>query len=248
MKKIGIVGGLGWRSTMDYYEGLCRRGEEVHAAKGLPGVPSTPEMTIESLDLNKLFSLIGTDEDEESWSEFDEYHRAALHRLEACGAQVAAMAANSPHHRFGSITQGIGIPIVSIFEAAANECKRLGARQVLILATPLIMRSRRFPEVFAQHGIEAAAPVDDAARALTAELISDLQHGRDEGAQERLANIAWPAFERQFRGLPVVCLACTELPLALPQFKTQASFEFCGARYISTTAAHIEAIFTLANE
>src|SRR5260370_1458752 len=89
MKKIGIVGGVAWLSTVDYYSGLCRRSEQWHLARNLQGVPSTPEMSIESLDLNKAISYLGIDDIEESWSQFDEYHRAALRRLEASGAEFA---------------------------------------------------------------------------------------------------------------------------------------------------------------
>jgi aspartate/glutamate racemase len=56
MKKIGIVGGVAWVSTADYYSELCRRIEQWHLARDLQCVPSTPEMSIESLDLNKAAS------------------------------------------------------------------------------------------------------------------------------------------------------------------------------------------------
>jgi aspartate racemase len=247
MKKIGIVGGVGWRATAEYYSGLCERSEELDEACGTHGA-SFPEMVIESLDLGKAIALLGNDSDEASWAAFDEYHRSALRRLEMCGAETAAMASNSPHHRFESITRGVGIPVVDLFEAAARECARMGARQVLILGTPLIMASERLRAVLGGYGIEAAGPRDESSRALTAALIADLQRGRMDGAEGRLADIAWPAFEDQFEGLPVVCLACTELPLAFPQFKSRTSFEFYGARYVSTTAAHIAAIFASAGE
>jgi aspartate/glutamate racemase len=69
-------------------------------------------MSIESLDVNKAISYFGTDEDETSWSQFDGYHRAALERLEASGADFALMASNTPHHRFASIVRGIRIPVL----------------------------------------------------------------------------------------------------------------------------------------
>ena len=101
MKKIGIVGGVGWPSTVDYYSLICRRSERWHL---------TPEMSIESLDLNKAVSYLGVDGDEESWVRFDDYHRAALRRLGSSGAEFALMASNSPHRRFASIVRGMGIP------------------------------------------------------------------------------------------------------------------------------------------
>jgi aspartate racemase len=246
MKKIGIVGGVAWLSTVDYYSEICRLSERWHVANHFQGPPSTPEMTIESLDLNKAVSYLGIDGDEESWSQFDEYHRAALQRLEASGADFALMASNSPHHRFEAIVRGVGIPVISMLEAVAKESARIGATEVLILGTALTMSSARFREAFAKHGIEAAGPEDEVTRSMTVGLIAGLQLGKVEGAAERLGAIAKASFERQFRAQSVVCLACTELPSAFPQLKTLPSFVVDGISYINTTVVHARAAFDLA--
>ena len=245
-KKIGIVGGVSWRPTLTYYSEICRRSEERHLSKGLEGPPSIPEIVIESLDENKAVSYLGLEDDEQSWTRFDDYHRTALQRLEACGAEVAVMASNSPHHRFAEIVRGIRIPVISILETAAREARRIGARQVLILGTPLVMRSAKFCEGFAKYGIVATGPREEAPRVMTAELVSELQRGRVEGAAERLAAIVKASFEGQFTGHPVVCLACTELPLAFESLQTHATFKYGGVTYINTTAAHINALFDFA--
>jgi aspartate racemase len=246
MKKIGIVGGVAWLSTVDYYSEICRQSERWHLAKHPQGVPSTPEMSIESLDLNKAVSYLGIDGDEESWLQFDDYHRSALQRLEASGAQFALMASNTPHHRFESIVSGIGIPVINIFEVVAKESARIGAGEVLILGTDLTMRSSTFREAFARHGVEAAGPQDEEARSMTAGLIAELQLGELEGAADRLGKVARSSFERQFKRRPVICLACTELPLAFQEQKMLATFEYDSILYINSTAVHINAAFDFA--
>lgn len=228
MKKIGIVGGVAWQSTVVYYSELCRRAE----ALGL-----RCEIAIESLDLQTAITYLGRDGNEQSWAGFDEYHRRALQRLEASGAELAAMASNTPHHRLESIVRGVGIPVVSIVDAAAAEAARIGARQVLILGTEITMSSPKFREAYARHGIDAAGPVDEAARSAIAGSIDDLQHGRTAGAAERLGAIA------KASGRRVIALACTELPLAFAGFQTLATFEADGVQYINTTVAHIDAVF-----
>jgi len=248
MKKIGIVGGVAWLSTVDYYSEICRRSERWHLARNLQGAPSTPEMSIESLDLNKAVSYLGTDDDEESWSQFDGYHRSALERLEASGVDFALIASNTPHHRFAAIVRGIGIPVISILEVVAKECARIGTSEVLILGTELTMRSRRFREEFAKYGVEAVGPHDEAARALTIELITELQLGKLEGAAERLGRIAKISFQQQFAAQPIVCLACTELPLAFREKKMLATFEYDGVLYLNASAVHINAAFDFAIE
>jgi hypothetical protein len=85
----------------------------MHLARNLRGPPSYPEMKIESLDLNKAVSYLDVGGDEASWVQFDGYHRAALHRLEASGVDFALIASNTPHHRFASIVRGIGIPVLA---------------------------------------------------------------------------------------------------------------------------------------
>jgi aspartate racemase len=246
MKKIGIVGGVGWRSTVDYYAEICRRAEDLHLAQHRPGPPASPEIAIESLDLNQAFAMIGNDEDESSWSRFDEYHRAALMRLERSGAEVALIASNTPHHRFREITRGVRIPVVNIVAAAAQEAVRLRARRLLILGTSLTMSSPRIRREFARRGIEAAGLADDAARTAVLKLIEELQRGHDEGTAERLMAVARTAFTGQFRGSPAVCLACTELPLAFPENRSHASFVQGGITWINTSAAHVAAVVELA--
>jgi aspartate racemase len=246
MKKIGIVGGVAWRSTVEYYSEICLRSEQWHHARELRGVPSTPEMSFESLDLNKAVSYLGIDGDEASWLQFDGYHRSALQRLEASGADFALIASNTPHHRFTSITCGIGIPVINIFDVVAKESARMGASQVLILGTALTMRSAIFREEFAKHGIEAAGPHDETARAKTAGLITDLQLGKLKGASARLGRIAKTAFRPSFEAQPAVCLACTELALAFPRQRTLATFEYNGVLYINAMAVHLNAAFDFA--
>lgn len=247
MKKIGMVGGVGWLSTVDYYAGICRLAEQWHRDRNLVGLPSIPEMSIESLELNKAISCLGVDGDEDSWWRFDLYHRAALQRLAASGCDIALLASNSPHHRFASIVRGVRIPIINLFEVVAREAARIGAGEVLILGTRLIMNSTVFRDEFARHGICSTGPRDEVTGALTTELITELQLGQSDGAADRLGEIAKRSLRPEERKTPpLVCLACTELPLAFPDQKTLVSFEHDGIRYLNTAALHMKEAFELA--
>jgi aspartate racemase len=239
-KKIGIVGGVTWRSTVDYYAGICLRSEQRQLDLDPQVTPAMPEISIESLDHGKVLSCLGSDNDENSWRQFDDYHRAALQRLEASGADFAVLASNSPHHRLQAITRGITLPVISILDAIGAAAARLGAAEVLILGTAITMRSVRFREGFAKYNVNATGPADESDRARTLALVSELQRGEVQNCPERLKEIASSAFHH-FRTQPAVCLACTELPLAFPSQKMLATFEHNGIRYINSTAAHIEA-------
>lgn len=246
MKKIGIVGGIAWQSTVLYYSELCHRAEQRHFTRKLPGLPSIPEISIESVDHAKAVSYLGVDDDEASWARFDDYHRAALKRLETSGTDFAIIASNTGHHRFEAITRGIRIPVISIIDVMAKETARIGARQALLLGTALTMRSARFREEFARHGVEAAGPRDKEVRTTTVELLMDIQLGRLAGASERLEKIAKLSFGTGFRGQRVVCLACTELPLAFETMKMLATFEHDGIVFINSAVVHIDAAFNFA--
>lgn len=245
MKKIGIVGGVAWLSTVAYYSEICRRSEEWHHAQNRAGLASIPEMSIESLDISQAVAYLGVDGDEQSWDQFDEYHRAALQRLEASGADFALMASNTPHHRFSSIVRDIGIPVISILDVTAKEAARLGFGEVLLLGTDLTMNSITFCSEFSRHGILAGSPHDPQARARILRLIEQLQQGKSAGAAEELGRIARARFH-QFETQPLVCLACTELPLAFPELKTRSTFAYEGVTYLNTTALHIQAAFEFA--
>lgn len=245
MKRIGIVGGVGWQSTVEYYAGLCRLSEQRRMPKA-DNPPLTPEICIESLDLNTASALLGSDEDEESWRGFDEYHRTALKRLQASDAEVAAIASNTPHHRYASIVRGIGIPVLSILDATAQEAVRMGVTRVLILGTALTMESRMYPEALRRYGIEAGGPADARRRAAVVKIIAEIHRERIAGAEERIDAIARASCGGTVPPGTAICLACTELPLAFPSAKESPSFERDGVRYINTAAAHIHALFRFA--
>jgi aspartate racemase len=244
MKKIGIVGGIGWQSTVDYYTDLCHRAEQQCLAANARRVPSIPEMSIESLDMQKAISYLGCDGDESSWQQFDNYHRVALMRLAASGADFALLASNTPHHRFATIVRGVGIPVIDLYAVIAEHCARINAGRVLILGTAFTMKSQRLRNAFAKVGVDAAAPQGAAAQEVV-QLIADLHVTRLAEAPERIARIARIAFA-QSTALQTVCLACTELLLAFPKHRRAAAFEVDDIRYTNASALHMDAAFALA--
>jgi hypothetical protein len=94
---------------------------------------------------------------------------------------------------------------------------------------------------------EASGPLEESLRAMTAELITDLQLGQPEATDQPLATIARLSLdENQFGDQSVACLACAELPLAYARMKQLSTFEYDGILFIHTTAEHIDAAFNFA--
>jgi aspartate racemase len=243
MKKLGIVGGVAWPSTIDYYRAICRLSVARHQASGISGPPATPEMAIESLDISKSFALRGgAITDDASWSRYDAYFRAALQRLQASGAELAIIASNTPHNRFAAITKGIAMPVLSIFDAVASECARLGVSDMLILGTAPTMNAPNFADVLTRVSVKAFAPKATEDRAKVVALIAELQALRDDDAASRLRGVVDASFPPG-SGVRTVCLACTELPLAFPAIEAESSLVIDDVRYINTTMIHAQAAF-----
>jgi aspartate racemase len=242
MKKIGILGGIGWPSTIEYYAGLCGLAEVRNRTLDRAQMP---EVAIESLDLAKAEMLTGSDGDEDSWLAFDAYHHAALQRLARSGADFAVIACNTAHHRLQQIERGLAIPVLGIVDIAADACVERGIRDVLILGTRTVMASAVFRAVFRQRGIDARAPAEERHRQLVLAAIDALSSGHDDGASGRIRQVIAESGLGQDPSTAVY-LGCTELPLAFPAQKHQGMFEVDGVRCINSTALHIHAAFEYA--
>lgn len=246
MKKVGIVGGVGWASTVDYYQAICRWSQDDHVKSGRPGTPATPEMSIESLDLATAVARLGRLDDEDSWSSFDIYHREALQRLEASGVDFALIASNTPHHRFDAITAGLRLPVLNIFDVIVQACSDLSVNRVLVLGTALTMASNVLPAALRRIGVTAFAPELDADREDVLGTIALLQSGAGEGTAAAIGRIAQKAHAQFDRAKPTVCLVCTELPLAFPGMAATPVFKHYGVTYLNSAALHARAAYLLA--
>jgi aspartate racemase len=224
MKKIGIVGGTAWPSTVHYYSLICKQSE---ISCGV-----TPEFSIESLDLAYAMSLFGSDHDDASWSAFDAYYTAALERLEASGAQIAFLAAATPHHRFTQITRDVSLPVVHLVDAVAEAVVRGGFSEALLLATQVTMQSHPIRETFARAGLTVTLPSSDDQEHLAA-LIERIQHGDAEDAAVEIDAIA--------AGRPCI-LGCTELALAFPKDLARSVISRNGAPLFNSLAIHAKAV------
>jgi len=255
MKKVGIVGGVAWASTVEIYKTLCQlaqtRAQSLDCGLGPTGAPQMPEFSIESLNIARSQSLRGIEGDEASWAGFDAYFHAALLRLQASGADFALIASNTPHNRFDAITAGLSLPVLNLFELVAEQAAALGLRRLLILGTEPTMRGQALPAALARQGIEACVPrAGSAERADLVPLILQLQAApQPAAAAAQIHALALQTLGESARtGEAAVCLACTELPLAFPAHSEAAAFEMAGLRYLNTTQILAQAAFLTATQ
>lgn len=242
MKKIGILGGVGWASTIDYYRALCEGAGRVHAARGATSPLPVPRITIESVVQAETRKLRGQVGDEASWTAFDAVFRDAMLTLERADCDFALIASNTPHARLHAIRQGVRMPILSIFDATARATADTGARQALVLGTTVTMQARNYAEVLADQGVQANEVLPAAAIAeMQAMIDQDFYGGASASARERLLKFC----QTHAKPGTAILLACTELPLAFPDHLDDVHFTAEGFLFVNPSAAHVAAALEL---
>lgn len=220
---VGIVGGLGPESTIDYYRRLIERWQRFE-----PG--STPAIVIDSLDVQRALRLVEHDREG-----LTKYLLGSLRRLAGAGADFAAMTANTPHVVFDELAAKSPIPLVSIVETCADEVVRQRLRRPALLGTRFTMEGAFYPAVFARRGITVIPP-DDAGRTMVHDrYIGELLKGDFKDAtRDAIVALVGRMIERE--KIDGVILGGTELPLLLP------GTDIAGVPALDTTALHVDAI------
>jgi aspartate racemase len=236
MKKIGIVGGVGWASTIDYYRGICEGANRHFASQGMTSPLPVPPITIESVTQTKTRALRGCPGDEASWAGFDAVFREALLTLQGAGCDFALIASNTPHARLHAIREGVDMPVLSIYDATARATAVQNPRRALVLGTSITMRSDRYATVLGAAGVTANTILPEAAIAEIQALIdNDFHGGAGPVARDRLLDFC----ARHSAPGDIILLACTELPLAFADHLDEVAFDAGGFRFLNPSAAHI---------
>lgn len=223
MASVGIVGGLGPESTIDYYRRILEAWEREDPS-------SAPSIVIDSLDVQRALQLVEADR-----SALTEYLLGSLRRLAGAGVDFAAMTANTPHIVFDDLAARSPVPLLSIVEVCAQEARRRGLSRLALLGTRFTMEAPFYPTVFARYGIAVVTP-DDADRAWVHErYIGELLKGefRDDTRQQFISLVSRLRDEERIDG---VILGGTELPLLL------STPVIADVPALDTTALHVGAI------
>ncbi len=236
MKKIGILGGVGWASTVDYYRAIAEGAGRYFAERGHGSPLPIPPMTIESVTQAKTRALRGVAGDEESWSAFDAVFREALLKLQNAGCEFGIIASNTPHARLHAIREGVSMPILSIFDATADATASTGATKALVLGTTVTMQARNYADRLAAENITANARLPEPEVAeMQAMIDSDFYGGASDTAHARLLAFC----NKHAAPGTAILLACTELPLAFPDHLDDPVFEADGHLFVNPSAAHV---------
>ena len=238
MQKIGILGGVGWASTLDYYRGIAQAASAHSAAQGGTSPLAIPPMTIESVQQSHTRALRGTPGDEASWADFDAVFRAALLTLQNAGCAFGIIASNTPHARLHAIRQGVEMPILSIYDTTAQATVMTEKPKALVLGTRVTMESPNYAGALADVGVQANTMLADTDIAEMQSMIDeDFYGGAAHTARDRVLKFCDAHADKD----SAILLACTELPLAFPDHIDDPAFEAGGHLFVNPSAAHIKA-------
>jgi aspartate racemase len=203
MRRIGLLGGTSWESTVDYYR-LLNEG-----ARERLGGSHSADLLLRSADFAEIEALQVVDD----WMALGRRYASEANALATAGAKVIGICANTMHLVYDDVALS-GVPVVHVVDAVAEVAKAAGYTRVGLLGTRYTMSS---PELYlgrmAARGIDVVVPEEaDAAevhRVIYGELVLgqvvDASRVSLSGVIERLVA----------RGAQAVVLGCTELGMIL---------------------------------
>ncbi|HEX6574647.1 MAG TPA: amino acid racemase [Gemmatimonadaceae bacterium] len=223
MTTVGLVGGLGAESTIDYYRRIISRWRESDQS-------SYPSIVIDSLDVDIGIRLSATDH-----AALADYLSASIARLMRAGVDFTAMAANTPHIVFDELAKRSSVPMLSIVEVCADEARARGFKRLLILGTRFTMEGTFYPRTFERRGLEIVAPPETDRDWIHEKYIGELLAGKFlDATRARLVDII--SRMRDEHSVDALILGGTELPLLL---RTDT---IAGLPTLDTTELHVRAI------
>lgn len=204
MKKLGLVGGMGPESTIPYYHDI------VYGVQEKLGKDCFPELTIESVDVFNILKLCS----EKRYDELTDYLMIAINNLIKCGADFAALSANTPHIVFDRLQEKSTIPLVSIVDSTKDEAIRANKKKIGLLGTIFTMTGDFFKAPFYKSNIEITVPTKNEMDFVNNKISTELEHGI-------IKNDTLKSFQKIISrmkdedGIEAIVLGCTELPLLL---------------------------------
>lgn len=222
MKTLGLIGGTGPESTVDYYRLLITQYRE--QADG-----NSPSIIINSVNIKLLLGWMAGNE----LDKVADYLAGEIEKLRQAGVDFAALTANTPHIVFDELQQRTPLPLISIVEATCERAHVLGLKSVALFGTRYTMQAPFYPKVFSRTDVKLFTPNDQEQAYLHEIYLGELL--KDVFSPETRAKVLAIADEMKTRhGIEAVILGGTELPLLL------RADEHNGMHLLDTTRIHVD--------
>lgn len=204
MKLIGMIGGIGPESTIDYYRLFI----STYQKRNPDG--SYPQLMVNMIDLKKMIGFISANE----LPALTTYLLQEIQRLAGAGANVAFLASNTPHIVFEDLQRSAPIPLISIVESTCEEAIRQQFGRVGLLGTRFTMQGGFYQRVFRREGIDVVIPETKEQEYIHTRYMTELVKGIFRTETER-AFVEIARRMREEQGIEGLILGGTELPLLL---------------------------------
>jgi aspartate racemase len=223
MRTLGIIGGLGPESTIDYYQRIIALYRE------RTGDGHYPEFVIVSVDLRKGLDFL----DANDLSGMANYLLKGIDKLARSGAHFGIISANTPHIVFDEVASQSPIPLISIVEATCATAKARNLNRLALFGTRYTMQASFYPKVFSRESIELLVPEPNDQNWIHDKYFSELVPGIFL-SETRAGLIAIVDRIKAKSDIDGVILAGTELPLIL------CDPHHNGIPFLDTTKIHVE--------
>lgn len=206
MKKIGLIGGISWVSTSDYYT-LINKGIN----EKLGGL-NFSECLIYSFN----YADIKKNNDNNDWDSTFEMLLKAAEFLKSGGAEAIVLCANTMHLIADKLQNAIGLPLIHIAEETAIEIQKKEIKKVGLLGTKFTMELDFFKDKLSEKGIETIIPEAEADKDfIHYTIFEELGRGLvTEETKKRYLEISNKLIENGAEG---IILGCTEIPLVIKE-------------------------------
>lgn len=209
MKKIGVIGGLSWVSTAEYYKRINELVQE-----RLGGVHSA-DLVLASVDRQGYVDAVIERRDEAAAGDIV---LNAARSLEGAGADFIVISCNDAHRFVPMMESKLSIPFLHIADAAAGAIRARDQKTVAVIGVRKTMEETFYSDRLAAHGIETIVPAE-AERAYLHQSIFD-ELVKDVFRDETRARYADLIGGLNARGAEGIVLACTEIPLLIGERDT----------------------------
>ncbi|WP_410567960.1 aspartate/glutamate racemase family protein [Amycolatopsis sp. cmx-4-61] len=148
MKVIGLLGGMSWESSIEYYRLVNER------VKAVLGGFHSAQTVLYSVD----FAAIEAMQAEGRWDDAGAELNRAAKALEAAGADFVVLCTNTMHKVADQLEDGLGIPLLHIGDATAAAIEAAGVRRVGLIGTGFTMAQPFYRDRLAAHGLDVLVP------------------------------------------------------------------------------------------
>ncbi len=215
MKTIGLIGGMSWESSLEYYRIINEKTKEklggLHSAKSI----------LVSVDFAEIEDLQRTGQ----WDEATRQMIAAARQVERGGADFLVICTNTMHKMAGEIQAAIHIPLLHIADATAERIQQQGLKKIGLLGTRFTMEEDFYVGRLKAHGLEVLIPGENDREVVHRIIYDELCLGQTK-AESKAAYLT--IIENLVQeGAEGIILGCTEIGMLVkegdsrvPQFDT----------------------------